>query len=69
MTREEVAAVFRVDARTVTRWAVAGKLTSIRTLGGHRRYYRAEVDAIAAGKPLTAKQVKALRVTHLDGAL
>jgi excisionase family DNA binding protein len=34
----EVAALFRVDPKTVTRWAKAGKLTSVRTLGGHRRY-------------------------------
>ena len=38
LTPAEVAAMFRVDPKTVTRWAKAGKLTSIRTLGGHRRY-------------------------------
>ena len=37
LTPSEVAALFRVDPKTVTRWAKAGKLTSIRTLGGHRR--------------------------------
>ena len=41
LTPAEVAALFRVDPKTVTRWAKAGKLTSLRTLGGHRRY-RAE---------------------------
>ena len=41
LTPAEVAALFRVDPKTVTRWAKAGKLSSIRTLGGHRRY-RAE---------------------------
>ena len=39
----EVASLFRVDPKTVTRWAKAGKLTSIRTLGGHRRYRESEV--------------------------
>ena len=43
LTPAEVAAMFRVDPKTVTRWAKAGKLTSIRTLGGHRRYREAEV--------------------------
>lgn len=38
LTPAEVATMFRVDPKTVTRWAKAGKLTSIRTLGGHRRY-------------------------------
>jgi excisionase family DNA binding protein len=42
-TPAEVAALFRVDPKTVTRWAMAGKLTSIRTLGGHRRYRESEV--------------------------
>jgi excisionase family DNA binding protein len=49
LTPAEVAAAFRVDPKTVTRWAKAGKLTSIRTLGGHRRYRKAEVDALLAG--------------------
>jgi len=46
LTPSEVAAMFRVDPKTVTRWAKAGKLTSIRTLGGHRRYRAAEVEAL-----------------------
>lgn len=43
LTPGEVAALFRVDPKTVTRWAKAGKLTAIRTLGGHRRYKENEV--------------------------
>jgi excisionase family DNA binding protein len=43
---QEVAALFRVDPKTVTRWAKAGKLTCIRTLGGHRRYRESEVRAL-----------------------
>lgn len=46
LTPSEVAALFRVDPKTVTRWAKAGKLTSIRTLGGHRRYRASEVNAL-----------------------
>ncbi len=44
LTPAEVAAMFRVDPKTVTRWAKAGKLSSIRTLGGHRRYREAEIQ-------------------------
>ena len=51
LTPAEVATMFRVDPKTVTRWAKAGKLTSIRTLGGHRRYREAEVNALRAGIP------------------
>ena len=43
LTPAEVATMFRVDPKTVTRWAKAGKLTSIRTLGGHRRFRASEI--------------------------
>ena len=46
LTPAEVATLFRVDPKTVTRWAKSGKLTSIRTLGGHRRYKESEVKAL-----------------------
>ena len=42
----QVAEMFSVDPKTVTRWAKAGKLTSIRTLGGHRRYRKSEVEQL-----------------------
>lgn len=46
LTPAEVASLFRVDPKTVTRWAKAGKLTAIRTLGGHRRYRQSEVFSL-----------------------
>lgn len=46
LTPSEVAKLFRVDPRTVTRWAQAGKLSSLTTLGGHRRYRRDEVERL-----------------------
>jgi excisionase family DNA binding protein len=49
LTPAEVAAMFRVDTKTVTRWAQDGKLTSIRTLGGHHRYREAEIRALLTG--------------------
>ena len=38
LTRAEVAEIFQVSPSTVTRWAEAGKLPVVKTLGGHRRY-------------------------------
>ncbi len=52
LTPSEVAQMFRVDPKTVTRWAKAGKLSSIRTLGGHRRYRETEVRALLSGVPV-----------------
>lgn len=43
LTPAEVATMFRVDPKTVTRWANEGKLHPTRTLGGHRRYRVTEV--------------------------
>ena len=43
LTPAEVAALFRVNPKTVTRWARAGKITAIRTLGGHRRFRASEI--------------------------
>ncbi len=54
LTPAEVAAMFRVDPKTVTRWAKAGKLSSIRTLGGHRRYRESEVRKLLEGMGGTA---------------
>jgi excisionase family DNA binding protein len=45
----EVAALLRVDPKTVTRWASAGKLRSIRTIGGHRRFFSEDIAAIMMG--------------------
>ena len=50
LTPSEVAGMFRVDPKTVTRWAKAGKLASVRTLGGHRRYREAEVRSLLAAR-------------------
>jgi excisionase family DNA binding protein len=49
LTPGEVANFLRVDPKTVTRWARQGRLTSIRTPGGHRRYKLAELNALRAG--------------------
>jgi len=46
----EVAAMFGVDSKTVTRWAKNGKLNPIRTLGGHRRYLESEVNRLLGNR-------------------
>ena len=55
LTPAEVGRIFRVNPKTVTRWARAGKISAVRTLGGHRRFYRSEINraidaAIGAGE-------------------
>jgi excisionase family DNA binding protein len=48
LTPGEVATLFRVDPKTVTRWAAAGRIGSIRTPGGHRRFRESEVRSMLA---------------------
>jgi excisionase family DNA binding protein len=46
LTPAEVAVMFNVKPKTVSRWAAAGRLSSIKTLGGHRRFREGEVRAL-----------------------
>lgn len=47
LTPRQVALRFAVDPKTVTRWARAGKLPSIITPGGHRRYRESVINELA----------------------
>ena len=51
LTAPEVAVLFRVDTKTVTRWVGSGRLTSIRTPGGQHRFREAEIRALLNGEP------------------
>jgi excisionase family DNA binding protein len=46
LTPAEVAQMFRVNPKTVTRWARAGKISAIKTLGGHRRFRASEIKRL-----------------------
>ena len=45
--RADVARIFGVSPSTITRWADAGKLPVVKTLGGHRRYDSSAVMELA----------------------
>ena len=59
LTPGEVAALFRVDPKTVTRWAAAGRISSIRTPGGHRRFRESEVRALLEDGRTVAAEIPA----------
>lgn len=50
LSPREVAQIFGVCAKTITRWDKAGKLNSTRTLGGHRRFLKSEVESAMTRK-------------------
>lgn len=64
LTRAEVAEIFQVSPSTVTRWAEAGKLPSVKTLGGHRRYEAKAVMELA--RQLTLKQEVNMEKTNIS---
>lgn len=39
----DVAKLFRVDPKTVTRWANQGRIPSVKTPGGHRRFFESAI--------------------------
>ncbi len=51
LTPAQVARLFAVDPKTVTRWANSGLLATVRTLGGHRRFYAHEVRRMLIPEP------------------
>lgn len=50
LTPGEVAELFRVDPKTVGRWAKGGAIGAIRTPGGHRRFRASEIKALLTGE-------------------
>ncbi len=48
LTPAEVGRLFGVNPVTVSRWADEGKLTPVRTLGGHRRFRKEQIDQLLA---------------------
>jgi excisionase family DNA binding protein len=54
LTPRQVAVLFRVDPKTVTRWASSGRVGSIRTPGGHRRFRESEIRALLAERTVPA---------------
>jgi len=46
----EVATVFGVRTSTIARWAREGRLSAVFTPGGHRRYRRSDLQALAVAE-------------------
>jgi len=57
----EVALLFKVDPKTVTRWAKTGRLTPVVLPSGHRRYRASDVEALISS---TSRRARAT-VTHV----
>ena len=62
LTRAQVAELFSVSPSTVTRWADEGKLTCVRTLGGHRRYQKDEIIELVHTWLQEGERVATIRV-------
>ncbi|MER7128278.1 BldC family transcriptional regulator [Streptosporangium saharense] len=49
LTPGEVAHIFGVDPKTVNRWSLTGKIPSLKTPGGQRRYRQSDIDVLLNG--------------------
>jgi excisionase family DNA binding protein len=67
LTPKQVAALFGVDPVTVKRWALAGKLSAVKTYGGHRRYRADQVLALRGSAPPEADLLTRAQVARLLG--
>lgn len=68
LTRAEVARLCRVDPVTVTRWSDTGRLLPVRTPGGSRRYFGAQVRALLRGEtPEVARKLAEAERDRLSG--
>ena len=47
LTPGQVARILHVSPKTISRWAREGKLGHVVTLGGHRRFSRSDIEALA----------------------
>lgn len=62
MTPREVAAAFGVTTRTVWLWQRRGRIRPVgRTLGGHHRYGRSEIESLAVARTEQAEAIARLQ--------
>jgi predicted site-specific integrase-resolvase len=54
----EVAVLFKVDPKTVTRWAKTGRLSPITLPSGHRRYRATDVEALMSSSSRRVRMVE-----------
>jgi excisionase family DNA binding protein len=69
LTPAEVGQMFRVSPKTVTRWARSGRISAVRTLGGHRRFRADEIRGLLGqfeGKGDLEPDNVAARAPHPD---
>ncbi len=59
-TPAEAARQLGVTANTVTRWSRAGRISSIQTMGGHRRFRRSEVERVQGEATIAADAAVAI---------
>ena len=57
LTPGQVARMFRVHPKTVTRWASTGRVGTIRTPGGHRRYRKSEIDRLLTEQVINGHRI------------
>ncbi|MEU1879201.1 BldC family transcriptional regulator [Streptosporangium sp. NPDC020072] len=58
LTPGEVARIFGVDPKTVNRWALTGKIPSVRTPSNQRRYRETDIKALLNASPVVVRTLQ-----------
>ena len=66
LTREEVAALLRVDARTLRRLELEGEVPPAITIGGSKRWRRTTMERWLAARERDAERIEAHRRSALS---
>ncbi len=53
----DAASILGVSDETLRNWEREGKLTPFHTEGGHRRYYRADIEKFMEGKNMNTTKI------------
>lgn len=61
---EDVESLFNVDYKTLVRWDQSGRLPTVRTPSGHRRWRQYDVDALRSQRPLPLRDAAGVVVAE-----
>jgi molybdopterin-binding protein len=67
LTPAEAARMAGVSYPTLKQWIYKGKLNSVKTVGGHHRVARSDIERISRGGRARKAQPKAIRIDAISG--
>ena len=69
LTPGDAAKMMGVHTMTVWRWTEEGRIPFVKTIGGHRRYYRSEIEKLLNGARIPNNNNEGTPDTNNSGAM